>query len=75
MDCTFHFKTLANNAITKRPLGEAELIAFISKYKISQCIVIKGIREDILLEEFKKIIEDENSNIKFSKMFRLRRRD
>lgn len=71
----FASKIAANSVLINKFLREAGLIAFIPRYKISRRIVIREIPEDMPLSELKTAIEEENSNILVTKMFRLRRRD
>lgn len=72
---TFPSKTMANSALNNKPLQEAGISAYIPKYKVSRKVVIKEIPEDMTLVELKQIIEDENSNVLISNMFRLKRRN
>jgi len=65
---------VANNALSNKLLEEAGIVAFIPRYKISRK-VIKEIPGGMSMDEVKKIVEEENSNIVISNLFRLRRRN
>jgi len=66
---------MTNNALSNKLLEEAEIIVFIPRYKISRKVMIKEIPEDINMDEVKKIVKEENSNIVISNLYRLRRRN
>ena len=63
---------MTNNALSNKLLEEAGIVAFIPRYKISRK-VIKEIPGGMSMDEVKKIVEEENSNIVISNLFRLRR--
>lgn len=56
-------------------LSEVHLSAFIPKFKLNRKAIIKEIPEDFSLGELKSAIEDENSNLMISNLFRLKRRN
>lgn len=60
---TFQSKTLANATLTNRLIQEMNLEAFIPRYKLSRKGVIRGISEDLPLEELKTTIEEKHSNL------------
>ena len=70
---SFLSKSMTNNALSNKLLEEAEIIVFIPRYKISRKVMIKEIPEDINMDEVKKIVKEENSNIVISNLYRLRR--
>lgn len=72
---SFLSKSVANSALSNKLLEEAGMVSFIPRYKMCRKVVIKEIPEDISMDELKSIIEEENSNIMISNLFRLRRRN
>ncbi|KYN23207.1 hypothetical protein ALC57_04384 [Trachymyrmex cornetzi] len=72
---TFLSKSVANSALTNKLLEEAGIVTFIPRFKISRKVVIKEIPKDMSLDEVKKIVEEENSNVVISNLFRSIRRN
>ncbi|KYN03202.1 Nucleic-acid-binding protein from mobile element jockey [Cyphomyrmex costatus] len=70
---SFVSKSAANNALSNKFLEEAGIVTFILRYKICRKIVVKEIPDDLSLEEVKKVIEEKNSSIMISNLFRLKR--
>lgn len=72
---TFSSKSAANAALSNPLLPGSGFVAFIPRYKLSRKGVIREIPEDFSLEELKNIIEEENSNLLITNIFRFKRRN
>lgn len=72
---TFPSKSTANTALSNKLINEVGLSSFIPGFKLSRKVVIKDIPEDFSLTELKEAIEEENSNLVISNLFRLKRRN
>ncbi|XP_039305874.1 uncharacterized protein LOC113003760 [Solenopsis invicta] len=72
---TFPSKTLANSVITNKMVQDLGITAFIPKYKISRKVVIEEIPDDMSMAEVKEIVEEENSNLLITNLYRLKQRN
>lgn len=72
---TFPSKAAANASLSNKYITEAGFSAYIPGYKLSRKIVIRGIPNDMSMEEIKLAVEDENQSILVDKIFRLRRKE
>ncbi|XP_036146456.1 uncharacterized protein LOC118648143 [Monomorium pharaonis] len=72
---TFPTKTAANAVLSNKYIKDAGFAVFIPAYKLTRKMVIRNIPIEFSLEEIKKAIEEENSDIMIHNIFRLKKKD
>lgn len=71
----FKSRSAANSSLSNKFLKEQELTTFVPRFKLLRKGVINRIPLDVLLDELKTVIEEENFRLRINKLFRLKRKD